>query len=171
MQNWSIVVWTNTLTRLRADNFLSGLCNYVDEVRNGFQSSDWKNPWFTSSTDRFYLFTTKVRNCLQQSQFYLDYLTFMRLRRILLQTQRSIRVITFRWSVGLRQISCSFKHKLLIFLRTRIIRITKRMSPVGSLACVSCLKFNLHSVDSSHSCSFKTKVLCVSSPSNKDQRS
>ena len=25
-----------------------------------------------------------------------------------------------------------------------------RMSPVGSLACVSCLKFNLHSVDSSH---------------------
>ena len=39
-----------------------------------------------------------------------------------------------------------------------------RMSPVGSLACVSCLKFNLHSVDSSHSCSFKTKVLRVSSP-------
>ena len=25
----------STLTRLRADNFLSGLCNYVDEVRNG----------------------------------------------------------------------------------------------------------------------------------------
>ena len=83
---------------------------------------------------------------------------------------RLIRVITFRLSVGLRQISCSLKHKLLIFLRTRIIRMT-RMSPVGSLACVSCLKFNLHSVDSSHSCSFKTKVLRVSSPSNKDQRS
>ena len=54
--------------------------------------------------------------------------------------------------------SCSFKHKLLIFLRTRIIQMT-RMSPVGSLACVSCLKFNLHSVDSSHSCSFKHKLL------------
>ena len=145
MQNWSIVVWTNTLTRLRADNFLSGLCNYVDEVRNESQSSDQNDSWFTSSTDRFYLFTTKVRNCLQQSQFYLDYLTFMRLRRILLQTQRSIRVITFRWSVGLRQISCSFKHKLLIFLRTRIIQMT-RMSPVGSLACVSCLLFNQYSL-------------------------
>ena len=56
------------------------------------------------------------------------------------------------------------------------------MSPVGSLACVSCLKFNLHSVDSSHYFPlvsgsttnlvfFKTKVLRVSSPSNKDQRS
>ena len=47
-----------------------------------------------STTDRFYLFTTKVRNCLQQSQFYLDYLTFMRLRRILLQTQREKFVVT-----------------------------------------------------------------------------
>ena len=34
-----------------------------------------------------------------------------------------------------------------------------RMSPVGSLACVSCLKFNLYSVDSSHSCSFKIQVI------------
>ena len=45
--------------------------------------------------------------------------------------------------------SCSFKHKLLIFLRTRIIQMT-RMSPVGSLACVSCLLFNQYSVDSTH---------------------
>ncbi len=58
------------------------------------------------------------------------------------------------------------------FIReTKLGIISKRMSPVGSLACVSCLKFNLHSVDSSHSCSFKTKVLRVLSPSNKDQRS
>lgn len=42
-----------------------------------------------------------------------------------------------------------------------------RMSPVGSLACVSCLKFNLHSVDSSHSCSFKTKELRVSKTQKK----
>ena len=44
------------------------------------------------------------------------------------------------------------------FLRTRIIRMT-RMSPVGSLACVSYLMFNLHSVDSSNSCSLKHKLL------------
>ena len=42
------------------------------------------------------------------------------------------------------------------FFRTRIVQIT-RMSPVGSLACVSCLLFNQHSVDSSHSCSIKTQ--------------
>ena len=35
------------------------------------------------------------------------------------------------------------------------------MSPVGSAACVSCLLFNQYSVDSSHSCSFKTQVLRV----------
>ena len=58
----------------------------------------------------------------------------------LLFNQYSIRVITFRWSVGLRQISCSFKHKLLIFLRTRIIQMT-RMSPMGSAAWVPCLRF------------------------------
>ena len=34
-----------------------------------------------------------------------------------------------------------------------------RMSPVGSLACVSCLLFNQYSVDSTHSCSFKHKLL------------
>ena len=33
------------------------------------------------------------------------------------------------------------------------------MSPVGSAACVLCLKFNQYSVDSSHSCSFKHKLL------------
>ena len=33
------------------------------------------------------------------------------------------------------------------------------MSPVGSAACVSCLLFNQYSVDSSHSCSFKHKLL------------
>ena len=62
--------------------------------------------------------------------------------------------------------SCSFKtqmlrghlkHKLLFF-RTLIIRIA-RMSTVGSAACVSCLMFNLHSVDSFDSCSFKTQML------------
>ena len=35
------------------------------------------------------------------------------------------------------------------------------MSPVGSAAWVLCLKFNQYSVDSSHSCSFKTQVLRV----------
>ena len=32
------------------------------------------------------------------------------------------------------------------------------MSPVGSLACVSCLLFNQYSVDSSLSCSIKTQT-------------
>ena len=35
------------------------------------------------------------------------------------------------------------------------------MSPMGSAAWVLCLKFNQYSVDSSHSCSFKTQVLRV----------
>ena len=54
--------------------------------------------------------------------------------------------------------SCSFKHKLLIFFRTRIIQIA-RMSPMGSAAWVLCLKFNQYSVDSLYSCSFKHKLL------------
>ena len=33
------------------------------------------------------------------------------------------------------------------------------MSPVGSAAWVLCLKFNQYSVDSSHSCSFKHKLM------------
>ena len=63
--------------------------------------------------------------------------------------------------------SCSFKHNLVFlktqtadFFRTRIIQIA-RMSPMGSAAWVLCLKFNQYSVDSSHSCSFKTQVLRV----------
>ena len=46
----------------------------------------------------------------------------------------------------------------MIFFRTQIIQIA-RMSPMGSAAWVLCLKFNQYSVDSSHSCSFKHKLM------------
>ena len=50
-----------------------------------------------------------------------------------------------------------FKTRTAIF-RTRIKRIA-RMSPQGSAACISCLMFNLHSVDSFDSCSLKHELL------------
>ena len=56
--------------------------------------------------------------------------------------------------------SWSFQHELLEGLRTQISRMT-RMSPLGSAACVSCVRglIKKNSFDSLDSCSFQHELL------------